>query len=76
MCCAAVCHRVVAVGPVARRGLGSWGGPHASHRGAVGVTEVCVHKGWARRPGLRLSADGGLPSIAARQCPDLVACAV
>ena len=33
-------------------------------------------KGWACRPGLRLSADGGLPSIAQRQCPDLVACAV
>ena len=26
VCCAAVCHRVVAVGPVARRGSGSWGG--------------------------------------------------
>ena len=33
-------------------------------------------KGWACRPGLRLSADGGLPSIAQRQCPDPVACAV
>ena len=35
-----------------------------------------MHKGWACRPGLRLSADGGLPSIAQRQCPDPVACAV
>ena len=26
VCCAAVCHWVVAVGPVARRGSGSWGG--------------------------------------------------
>ena len=49
---------------------------HASHRGAAGVTEVCVHKGWACRPGLRLSADGELPSIAQRQCLDPVACAV
>ena len=53
-----------------------WGASHASHRGAVGVTEVGVHRGWACRPGLRLSADGGLPSIAQRQCPDPVACAV
>ena len=35
-----------------------------------------MHKGWACRPGLRLSADGGLPSIAQRQRPDPVACAV
>ena len=26
VCCAGVCHRVVAVGPVAGRGSGSWGG--------------------------------------------------
>ena len=35
-----------------------------------------MHKGRACRPGLRLSADGGLPSIAQRQRPDPVACAV
>ena len=55
---------------------GPGGASHASHRGAVEVTEVCVHKGWACRPGLRLSADGRLQSIAQPQCLDPVACAV
>ena len=45
---------------------------YASHKGAAEGTEDFVHKGRVCRPGPRLSADGGLPSFAQRQRPDLV----
>ena len=64
---------IVAAGPVAGRGLGPWGVSHASHQGAAEGTGDFVHKGRVCRPGLRLSADGGLPSFAQRQRPDPVA---
>ena len=62
---------VVAAGPVAGCGSGSWGVSHASHKGAAEGTEEFVHKGRVCRPGLRLSAGGRLPSFAQRQRPDL-----
>ena len=65
---------VVAAGPVVGRGLGPWGVTHTSYKGAAEGPENFVHKGRVRRPGLRLSADGGLQLPAQRQCPDLVDC--
>ena len=61
-----------AVGPSGRVRLRVLGDSHASQNGAAEGTEDFVHKGRACRPGLRLSADGGLPSFAKRQRPDLV----
>ena len=49
---------------------------HASHKGAAEGTEDFLHNGRACRPGPRRSADGGLPSFAQRQRPDLVDCGV
>ena len=56
----------------ARGGSGPSGVSHAPHEGAVEGTEDFVHKGRVCRLGLRLSADGGLHSLAQRQRPDLV----
>ena len=67
--CVAVCRRCGSCGRVWLRVLGF---PHASHKGAAEGTEDFVHKGRACCPGLRRSADGGLPSFAQRQRPDLV----
>ena len=62
---------VVAAGPLAGCGSGSWGVSHASHKGAAEGTEDFVHKGRVCPPGLRRSADGGPLSITQRQRPDL-----
>ena len=63
---------VVAAGPVVGRGSGPWGVTHTLYKGAAEGTEDFVHQGRVCRPGLRLSADGGLQLPAQRQCPDLV----
>ena len=63
---------VVAAGPVVGRESGPWGVTHTSYKGAAEGTEDFVHQGRVRRPGLRLSADGGLQLPRQRQCPDLV----
>ena len=62
----------IAAGPVVGRGSGSWGVTHTLYKGAAEGTEDCLHQGRVRRPGLRLSADGGLQLPSKRQCPDLV----
>ena len=67
--CVAVRRRCKSCGGVRLRALGV---SHASHKGAAEGTEDVVHKGRVCRPGLRLSTDGGLPSFAQRQRPDLV----
>ena len=64
--------RVVAAGPAVGCGSGPWGVTHASHKGAAEGTEDFVHQGRVRRPGFRLSADGGLQLLAQCQGPDLV----
>ena len=64
-----LCRRCRSCGRVGLRVLGV---THASHKGAVEGTEYFVHGGCVCRPGPRLSADGGLPSFAQRQRPDLV----
>ena len=46
---------------------------HALHQGAAEGAHNFVRKGRVCCPGLRLSADGGLPSFAQRQRPDPVA---
>ena len=67
--CVAVCRRCGSCGRVRLRVLGFH---HPSHKGAAEGTEDFVHKGRVCCPGLRRSADGGLPSFAQRQRPDLV----
>ena len=63
---------VVPAGAVVGRGSGPWGVTPTSYKGAAEGTEDFVHQGRVRRPGLRLSADGGLQLPLQRQCPDLV----
>ena len=63
---------VVPAGPVVGRGSGPWGVTHTSYKGAAEGTEDFVHQGRVLRPGLRLSADGGLQLPTQRQCLDLV----
>ena len=53
-------------------GSGPWGVSDAPHKGAAEGTEDFVHKGRVCRPGLRLSANGGLQLLAQRQRPNLV----
>ena len=65
---AAVRRRCRSCGRVRPRVLGV---SHALHKGAAEGTEDFVHKGRVCRPGLHLSADGGLLSFAQRQRPDL-----
>ena len=63
---------VVAAGHAASCGSGPWGVTHTSHKGAAEGTEDFLHQGSVRRPGLRLSADGGLQLLAQCERPDLV----
>ena len=63
---------VVAAGSVVGRGSGPWGVTRTSYKGAAEGTEDFVHQGRVRRPGLCLSADGGLQLPTQRQCMDLV----
>ena len=63
---------LVVAGPVIGRGSGPWGVTRTSYRGAAEGTGDFVHQGRVRRPGLRLSADGGLQLPTQRQCSDLV----